>query len=495
MTAHDILRQRTRALTPHPVDGKREYVLCWLMQALRAQENPAIDVAILLGNQLKLPVVVIHALENRYPYASHRLHRFILEASLDLQSGVEERGLRFVRWVRRAGDGEVDTVAKVAEQAAAVVVDDVPTFVTRTYADDLAGRLSAAVWAVDACCAVPMNAFPDHLATTKQFRAAHTPLREVHLQTDLEQKPAMDKFQGDLDLGSGESTDLSVDGLDALIEQCGVDMSVRAVPAYPGSRSVAVDRLKKVVSEVIPRYKWTRNNPSLENDSTHLSPYMHFGVLSPREVALAVRKAEADGDVHPAARYKFFDELLTWREYFHHGCRKMPHFNRWAGIPGWASKSLLDHAGDPRKTVYDLQALIHGETDDETWNAAQKTYTLDGWMNNNLRMYWVKQLIRWRPDPREAFAVACYLNDRFSYDGRDASTYGNIRWGFGDAKKGYRELDVYGWVPPRGDAALRRRDGVAEWLAQQAGREVPRVDVPEDWDGIMERYVGEVDNL
>ncbi|WP_157976237.1 deoxyribodipyrimidine photo-lyase [Lewinella sp. IMCC34191] len=489
MTAHDILRQRTRALTPHPVNGKREYVLCWLMQALRAKENPAIDVAILLGNELKLPVVVIHALENRYPYASHRLHKFILEASLDLQAGLEERGLRFVRWVRRAGDGEVDTVAKLARRAAAVVVDDVPTFVTRSYADDLAQRLSAAVWGVDACCAVPMNAFPDHLATTKQFRAAHTPLREVHLETDLEQTPTVHPFAGELDLSPEDATDLTIDQLDALIEKCGVDMSVRAMANYGGGRSVALERLAYCVREVVPRYKWTRNNPSLEDDSTHLSPYMHFGVLSPREVALAVSQAEEAGDVHPAARYKFFDELLTWREYFHHGCRHIPDFTHWAGLPDWARKSLLDHAGDARERIYDLEALIHGETEDQTWNAAQKAFVLDGWMNNNLRMYWVKQLIRWRPDPREAFAIACYLNDRFSYDGRDASTYGNIRWGFGDAKKGYREINVYGWVPGRSDSALRKRQGVAEWLREQAGREVPRVKVPQDLAEVDRRYL------
>ncbi|PPK84542.1 deoxyribodipyrimidine photo-lyase [Neolewinella xylanilytica] len=458
------------------------------MQALRSEHNPVLDVAILLGNDLGLPVVVVHALENRYPYASHRLHRFILEASLDLQAGLEERGLRFVRWVRRAGEGEVDIVAKLAEPAAAVVVDDVPTFVTRRYADELAGRLSAAVWAVDACCAVPMNAFSGHLDTTKKFRAAHTPLRDKYLATELEQRPAVGPFAGPLDLGSGEATDRTLDRLDQLIETCGVDESVRAVPAYPGGRTQALERLDHAVREVVPRYKWTRNNPALAEDSTHLSPYMHFGVLSPREVALAVLRAEQAGDVHPAARYKFFDELLTWREYFHHRCRKLPDFTRWAALPEWARKSLLAHAGDERERVYELEALIHGETDDESWNAAQKAFVLDGWMNNNLRMYWVKQLLRWRPDPKEAFAVACYLNDRFSLDGRDASTYGNIHWGFGDAKKGYREIDVYGWVPPRSDAALRRRKGVGDWLAEQAGRDVPRVSVPGDIADLVDRY-------
>ncbi|WP_116127278.1 deoxyribodipyrimidine photo-lyase [Lewinella sp. IMCC34183] len=487
MTVHEILKLRTRALTPAPPARDRPYVLCWLMQALRARENPALDVAILLGNAEGIPVVVVHALENRYPYASHRLHRFILEASLDLEAGLKERDIRFVRWVRRSGESEVDVVARLAEDAAAVIVDDVPTFVTREYADALAKRFSGAVWGVDACCGVPMRAFPEDLGTTKKYRAAHQPLRDLHLTTDLEQTPRYPMYDGPLDPGGSGAAELTADGIDALIGECGVDMSVPTA-GFSGGRSAALERLDYAVREVLPRYKWTRNNPALTDDSSHLSPWLHFGVLSPREVAAAVREAEEAGRVHPAARYKFFDELLTWREYFHHRCRFNPDYSRWAGLPEAARATLLAHAGDSRPRVYGLEALIRGETDDETWNAAQKAFALDGWMNNNLRMYWVKQLIKWRPDPREAFAVACYLNDRFSLDGRDASTYGNLRWGFGEDKRGYRELPVYGWVSGRGDAALRRREGVPEWLAEQAARPVPDIAVPTDLDDLLLRY-------
>ena len=489
MTPHNLLDLRTRPLTKNNIVSRgRDYVLCWLMQALRAEENPALDAAVALGNECGLPVVVLHALENRYPHASHRLHRFILEASRDLETGIEARGLRFVRWVRQAGESEVDLVARLAERAAAVVVDDVPTFVSHDYAAALASRLERAVLAVDACCAVPMNAFADPLDTTIAFRAAHTPLRSLHLETDLRQEPEVPRFEGDLGIPS-QPLAADDEGLDKLIEATGVDMSVPPAPDFSGGRSAAVERLSFATEEIVNRYKWTRNNPALENATTKISPWLHFGVLSPREVANAVLKAETEGRLHRSARYKYFDELLTWREFFHHRCRQVPNFNRWAGLPTWARETMQAHANDPRPNLYSLQSLIHGETNDETWNAAQKQFLLNGWMNNNLRMYWVKQILRWRDTPEQAWATACYLNDRFSLDGRDASTYGNIRWGFGEAKKGYKDLPVYGFVAPKSDRALRKREHVPEWLAEQAARATPKVALPKDEGEALGSYL------
>ena len=490
MTPLDALRLRTRRLTDRRIVSRgRDYVLCWLMQALRADENPALDAAVALGNRRGLPVVVLHALENRYPYASHRLHRFILEASQELEAGVEARGLRFVRWVRKEGESEVDLVARLAERAAAVVCDDVPTFVTRTYADALSDRLDRAVLGVDACCAVPMNAFPDRLGTTKAFRAAHTARRPEHLETDLTQTPDLSAYDGDLPLDSDEILDLDDVGLDRLIAQTGVDMSVPPAPGWSGRRSAALARLEAGIRGTAPRYKWTRNNPSVSEGTMRISPWMHFGVLSPLEVAREALAAEEAGDLHRAARYKLLDETLTWREYYYHRCARDADFTRWAGLPEWARETLDAHADDPRPTAYSLGELLRGETDDAVWNAAQKQFLLDGWMNNNLRMYWVKQLVKWRETPQEAWATACYLNDRLSLDGRDAATYGGIRWGFGDSKKGYREQPVYGWVPSRTANALHKRDGVTDWIAEQAAREPIPVSVPEDETAVLSRYL------
>ncbi|MGJ3626996.1 hypothetical protein AB5I41_08935 [Sphingomonas sp. MMS24-JH45] len=90
-----------------------------------------------------------------YPYASVRLHRFILGASCDLMSGCRERGLACAQHVDRAGHREKGLVHRLGAEAAAVVLEDQPTFVARWQAARVADRADVPVYAVDGACLVP----------------------------------------------------------------------------------------------------------------------------------------------------------------------------------------------------------------------------------------------------------------------------------------------------------------------------------------------------
>jgi len=169
---------------------------------------------------------------------------------------------------------------------------------------------------------------------------------------------------------------------------------------------------------------------------------------------------------------------MSWREFFHHQARFETNPAAYETLPEWARQTLEKHAPE-RSDTPTLDQIIHGETDDETWNAAQKQYLLEGWMANNLRMYWGKRLVGWRDSPQEAWRTACYLNDRFSLDGRDAATYGNIGWCFGKLNNPSGEKEIYGKVGEAWDATMRKRSGVSEWLAEQSKRKSYRVFVPD----------------
>ena len=459
MDAKTLLETRSRTVREAAPDQNAPYVLLWLRNALRSEDNPALSAAILRANQLRKPVVVLHEIGG-YPYPSHRHHQFQLEASVSLERGLGALGVRFVRHV--TPEGKTPLITRLAGDAAALFSDDLPTRAAREPLASSAAQLSIPVTAVDTACLVPMRELAPELPNPSAFLKAHRPARVPHLETDLTQTPAEPRYEGEL---SGNASDAHADWTQ-LIQQSGADMTL--LPAgLNGSREAALQQLEWTLETVLPTYNQSRNNPADETSSSHLSPYLHFGILSTREITLRVQASSA----HSAAKYKFLDELLKWREFFYHQAHHRKDMADYTHVVAWARETLTAHRQDERPSLYDFHQLTNAQTDDETWNAAQKSYLFDGWMHNNLRMYWGKQFIKWLPEPEAAYNAACALNDRLSLDGRDPATYGNIQYMFGGGKQGYKELPIYGWVTTKSASGLRKRPGVPEYLAALAERD------------------------
>ncbi len=473
---------RVRPLNAGDLHREGRYVLCWLQQALRARDNPVIDAAIHLGNELGLPVLVYHGLRDEYPDASDRIHRFILGASRDLARDCRQRNIACVQQVERAEKREKGLVYRLAIDSAAVIVEDQPSFVARWQAERVAAGTARAVFAVNAACLVPPALLGDDIGSTSAFRRRHEPLRADWARaTDL--VPAVPPYDGPLPFTSDRLDACSDADLDRLVASVAIDHALPPSAVFPAGRAGALEKLERLMDAVLPRYAAIRNDATQPLGASMLSPYLHFGVIGPREVMATVDAATAPA----AAREKFADELLTWREWFHYQARGMAKPADYARISGWARETLEAHAADPRPDLETLDAMLHGETRDETWNACQRQYLVDGWMHNNLRMYWGKRIIAMTPNPRTAWATACYLNDRLSLDGRDPSTYGNIAASFGGGSPGREGPVVYGKVPTRSDGSTRHRDGAAEWLRTAATRPAPRLSVPAD--PALDRYV------
>ena len=453
--AHEPLALRSRKVADRPPNKDAPFVLLWLRNALRSDDNPAVDAAIAVANLLGKPVVVLHEVGG-YPYPSARLHTFQLQAAPALARGLEARGLHYALHVTAAG--ETPLVNQLARRAAAVFSDDLPT--TRGQLAALARETMAPVTAVDSACLVPLPSFAELLPTPSAFLRAHRPLREVHEQADLTQTPTEPTFADDV--GANAAPDDPA-GWTQRIQESGADLTLPPAPVDGGGAAAQLDRTVQVV---LPEYHVRRNNPADAASCSQLSPYLHFGVLGVREVVGRVRQADASTN----AKYKFLDELLKWREFFYHQADHRDDPAGYEHVAEWARETLAAHKDDPRPQTYTPTELLNGETDDETWNAAQKAFLYGGWMHNNLRMYWASKLIGWLPTPEAAFETARAFNDRLSLDGRDPSTYGNIQYMFGGGKRGYRELPVYGWVARKSDGALRKRPGVQAWLEQGAAQ-------------------------
>ena len=90
------LAERSRLKSSGPADHVGKYVLYWTHHALRTDENPALDFAMHLADQHKLPLVVYQGLSEQYRFSSDRHHTFILEAARDLEASYAKLGITYV---------------------------------------------------------------------------------------------------------------------------------------------------------------------------------------------------------------------------------------------------------------------------------------------------------------------------------------------------------------------------------------------------------------
>ena len=76
-------------------------VVIWLKSSLRVHENPAIDAGRLIASSLGLPVFVYQGIDERYPHASPRHHKVLLDAAVDMEKGCKQLELDYFLNVSR----------------------------------------------------------------------------------------------------------------------------------------------------------------------------------------------------------------------------------------------------------------------------------------------------------------------------------------------------------------------------------------------------------
>jgi deoxyribodipyrimidine photo-lyase len=428
--------QVRRVGSPRP--GGRS-VVYWMQRALRIRDNPALDVAIEAGNLLGLPVAVYFSVIPSYSHANLRPYHFLQQGLRDAAEDAAERGVGFI--VRRAPD----TLEVFLEEtkAALLIGDENPCRAPERWRRSLTRRLRIPFWTVDADVVVPSRVFNHSFALLHHFR----PHLNRELPRFLIAPPKIEPLYPWKPRKPLASFDLSGDITAGFTR---LDRSVLPVDTFTGGSHAAVKRLRDFLRHDLARYDETRNHPEIAGTS-RLSPYLHFGNISPLTIALAIEKAANAGKVPQKAKEKFLEQLIGWRELSVLFVRHEPNYDTWDCAAPWARKTLLEHAADPRPARYTLAQLEGAQTRDELWNAAQRTMTATGWMHNYMRMYWAKKILEWAPDPATAFDWAVILNDRYQLDGRDPNGYASIAWAIvGRHDRPWFNRPVYGLIRPMG---------------------------------------------
>ena len=461
------LAERTvvRGATAPVSDGA--FVLYWARTALRAHENPALDVALALAAVLDRPVLVYQGLTERYPHAADRHHVFILEGARDFHRDLAARGIASALHVERDGH-RGPHLRTLAASAAAVVTECMPVPPLAGWTDALARSVPAPVLEVDTACVVPMPLHRGPVDRAVAFRRDTAALRRARIaapwrEAAVVHAPAAPTLPF-------TPVDPATMDIAALVAACRIDHGVAPVSHTRGGSDAGYARWRAFVRDGgLANYARARNDV-LRDGTSRLSPWLHYGMISPFRVA---REAHAHGG---ASAERWLDELLTWRELAWHWCfRHDGDTDVLTRLPAWARATLAAHAGDARRP-FDGETLARGRTGAPYWDAMQTALRNHGTLHNNARMGWGKAIPAWTPSPASALATLLTLNDRFALDGRDPASRGGLFWCLGLFDRPFDvEAPVFGTVRTRPLDEIARRTDVPRYAAQTAQPALARV--------------------
>jgi deoxyribodipyrimidine photo-lyase len=450
------MNNRVTKLNQHADNSKGRYVLYWMQMYKRASHNYALNFAIQMANERGLPLVVYEGLKYYYPWASDRIHTFILEGVEEKRREFAERGIRYIFYLQRHKKDPTNVVARLAKDATLLVTDDFPCFIVPHHNSRVA-ELELPVYAVDANGMAPMSLLP------KEEYAAYTIRPKINrLLPDLPRRivtPPLEKQSLKLQLDCPD-TEITGANIAKLVSECDIDHTVKPSPLYQGGTKAGRKRLRHFVENILPHYDETRSEPSVDG-SSRLSPYLHFGFLSIQEIVAAVEKADAP----KTSKDVFLEEVIVRRELSFNFTRHNPNYDSLASLPDWVHKTMREHADDLRPELMDAEKIEAGETYDELWNATQRELVSTGLLHNYVRMLWGKKVIEWQRSYEMAFELLVHLNNKYALDGRDPNSYAGILWCFGKHDRPWFEREIFGMMRFMSSHSMAKKFRAKQYIA------------------------------
>lgn len=361
--------------------------IVWFRADLRLADQPALDAAARRGGPVVPVFVWSPEEEGRWPpgaAARWWLHHSLssLAASLEalgsrlvvrqgpagetLRRLVEETGAQSVFWNRRYEPAAIerDTATKALLQSAGVD------------AESFGGGLLHEPWTVANRQGQPFQVFTPFYKTC---------LGDGHAADDLLPAPARLRSPAEW------PDSVPVDRLGLLPQ---IDWAAGFRDHWQPGEIGAGRRLARFAEHTLLGYKAGRDQPAGDGVS-ELSPHLHFGELSPRQVRDAARRqAAAFAGPDKAEAAEPFVRQLYWREFAHHLLYHFPHTPDEPLRPQFAR---FPWRRDPRL----LRAWQRGQTGYPLVDAGMRQLWRIGWMHNRVRMvvasFLVKDLLlSWR---------------------------------------------------------------------------------------------------
>ena len=419
------------------------------MQASQRTEfNHALEYAIKHSNKYKKPLIVFFGLTNGFPDANLRHYHFMLQGLKCVKEGLEKRNIKLI--IQRISPEK--GIVELSKNASLIVVDRGYLKIQKRWRKTVANSIKCPLIQIESDVVVPVET-----ASNKEEYAAYTIRNNIKKRLTEFLKPISKekvKFESlDCDIETIDLSDIS-----KILLNMDIDKNVKPIDRFIGGTEQAKALLKDFLENKIKNYASQRNDPNLDSTS-NLSPYLHFGQISPVFIALETMKLKKGFE-------EFLEELIVRRELSMNYVYYNERYDSIKGVQNWALESLEKHRSDKREHIYSKDEFENAETHDEYWNAAQKQMVQTGKMHGYMRMYWGKKIIEWTKKPEDAFNIALFLNNKYELDGRDPNGFTGVAWCFGKHDRPWIERPIFGKIRYMNANGLKRKFNADAYAAK-----------------------------
>jgi len=343
-------------------------VIFWFRRDLRLRDNWGLAEAIKSGQPV-IPVFIFDSVILNSPRFSDLRYKFMIDGLAALDAELKKFGTSLLI---KSGK-PADVLARLSEVTGANAL-----FFNKDYTPYSRKRDEAVTESFD----IDVNSFDDRLLV---------PPGEI-MKDDgspyVVYTPFMKRWR---DLAKPDSVDDSVMknvsfyNINVLYSETLPEVNDSEVDLPNVGEASASERLETFLSGAVYDYAKTRDFPGNYNDSPHtstsfLSPYIRFGMISPRKIYWSARQAydDAKSDEQRKSVSKFVDEVI-WHEFYTHILWHFPHvktenFNDKYDVVEW------------REDEEQLEAWKAGKTGYPLVDAAMRQLKAAGWMHNRTRM-------------------------------------------------------------------------------------------------------------
>ncbi len=479
---------RITQATGHPVRADGDHVLHWMNAFRRVGWNFSLQRAVEWANELQKPLVVLEILFCNTPWASDRFHKFIMEGMAANLRSLQNTSISYYPFVEEQEGRGKALLRKLAQNACVVITDDHPIHSSDQMFHHIIQDMIVLVEKVDSNGLLPLRVSERLFKTAQSFRRFLQSSLPVHLEhfpvahcaEDYAVSPSKYEPSDEIvEKWPPAPAEVLHEG-EPIPKAIPIDHEVFPVSMRGGSEAGEA-RLQHFVGSIMSQYKEKRNHPD-EDGTSGLSPYLHFGHVSPHQVISKVfshqdwtpEKLGSKAQGHKEGWWgmnenaeAFLDELITWREIGFNGCFLEKDHDKFQSLPPWAQTELLNHASDPRPYLYTPEELESASTHDRLWNAAQTQLLREGKIHNYLRMLWGKKILHWTKTPEDALHIMIHLNNKYALDGCDPNSYTGIFWVLGRYDRPWGPVrPVFGKIRYMSSKNTLRKIKVQEYLSR-----------------------------